>query len=70
MDVRKILSFVEEVRSESGHPADPPLRKVAVAAIIANPFAGRYVEDLAPLTARSEAIGREITGIAMLCSAH
>ena len=65
MDVRKILSFVEEVRSESGHPADPPLRKVAVAAIIANPFAGRYVEDLAPLTARSEAVGREITGIAM-----
>ncbi|MGE0626980.1 MAG: amino acid synthesis family protein [Hyphomicrobiaceae bacterium] len=65
MDVRKILSFMEEVRSEAGLPGDPPLRKVAVAAVIANPFAGRYVDDLSPLTDRSAAIGREITGIAM-----
>lgn len=65
MDIRKILSFVEEVRSEAGKAGDPPLRKVAVAAIIANPFAGRYVEDLDPLTKRSEAIGREICGQAM-----
>jgi hypothetical protein len=60
MDVRKVLSFVEDVRSEAGRKADPPLRKVAVVAVIANPFAGRYVEDLAPLTDASVALGREI----------
>ena len=50
MQIRKILSFVEEVRSEAGRPAAPPLRKVAVAAIITNPYAGRWVDDLGPLT--------------------
>ena len=30
-----------------------------------NPFAGRYVEDLTPLTQASEAIGREISAIAV-----
>jgi hypothetical protein len=55
-----ILSFVDEVRSEAGRRTEPPLRKSAVVAIVQNPFAGRYVEDLA-----SEAIGREIAAIAV-----
>lgn len=65
MQVRKVLSFVEDVRSEAGQIADPPLRKVAVAAILANPYAGNYVQDLAPLTERSLALGREITSLAV-----
>ena len=65
MEIRKILSFVEEIRAEAGKPADPPLRKVAVAAVIANPFAGRWVEDLSPLTERSASLGREICGLAV-----
>ena len=65
IEVRKISSFIEEVRSEAGRAADPPLRKVAVAAVLRNPFAGRYVEDLGPLTEASAALGREITAIAM-----
>ena len=65
MDVRKILSFVDEARHEMGKPATPPLRKVAVAAIVKNPYAGKWVDDLGPLTARSEALGREITGLAI-----
>lgn len=58
---RKVLGFIDEVRSEARREVSPPLRKVAVAAIITNPFAGRWVEDLAPLTAASEALGREIS---------
>ena len=65
MNIRKIVSFVEEARSEAGWPATPPLRKVAVAAVLANPFVGRYVDDLGPLTEASAAVGREITAIAM-----
>ena len=65
MKIKRILTFVDEVRSKSGRRADPPLRKSAVVAIVQNPFAGRYVEDLSPLTVASEPIGREICAIAV-----
>jgi hypothetical protein len=65
MDIKRVLSFVDEVRSEAGRRADPPLRKVAVVAIVQNPFAGRYVEDLSSLTQASEAIAREISTLAV-----
>lgn len=65
MEVRKIATFVEEIFSEAGQPADPPLRKVAVAAVVKNPFAHRYVEDLAPLTNASLELGRQITALAV-----
>ena len=65
LEIRKMLSFVDEARSEAGKHATPPLRKVAVAAIIKNPYAGKWVEDLGPLTAASEALGREITSLAV-----
>ena len=44
--IRKIMTIIEETRSESGIVADRPLRKVAVAAVIENPYAGVYHEDL------------------------
>ncbi len=65
MEIKRILTFVDEVRTEAGRRADPPLRKSAVVAIVQNPFAGKYVEDLSPLTVASEAIGREICAIAV-----
>jgi hypothetical protein len=65
IEIRKMLSFVDEARAEAGRPAVPPLRKVAVAAIIANPYAGRWIDDLGPLTAASEALGCEITALAV-----
>jgi Amino acid synthesis len=43
---RKIQTTVEEIFHEGGPPAATPLLVGAVAAVIANPFAGRYVEDL------------------------
>jgi hypothetical protein len=61
MQILKLLSFVEEARSEGGRTAETPLRKVAVAGIVANPFAGQpYVDDLSPLIESSIAVGREI----------
>ena len=41
MHVRKILTFVDETRSEAGQPAQTPLRKVAAVAVVKNPFAGK-----------------------------
>lgn len=57
--IRKIASFVEVTAREMDRPVTPPARKVAVAAVIANPFAGRYVQDLAELIA----IGAELGGL-------
>lgn len=47
--LRKLVVQLEETHTEMGRPVDPPSRKVTVAAVIKNPCAGRYVEDLAPL---------------------
>ncbi len=47
--IRKIVTLVEEVRSEMGRAVDPPTRRAAAIAVIENPFAGRYVEDLTDL---------------------
>ncbi|WP_298255721.1 amino acid synthesis family protein [Bradyrhizobium sp.] len=63
--IKRVLTFLDETRVADGRDILPPLRKAAAAAIIDNPFAGRFVQDLAPLTRASEAIGREICAIAV-----
>ena len=65
MHVRKILTFVDEARSEAGQPAQIPLRKVAAVAVVKNPFAGKFEADLSSLVEASAAVGREITAIAL-----
>jgi len=60
MQIKRTLTFIEEIAEEAGQCADPPLRKVAVAAIIDNPFAGRFERDLKLLTDASAEIGRTI----------
>jgi len=47
--LRKVVSVVEDVHEEGGRAVDPPVRVAAAGAVVANPFAGRYVEDLEPL---------------------
>ena len=65
MKTRKIVTAIEETYAEAGQDADVPLRKVAVIAVIENPFAGNpYQEDLSSLTEASEALGRKIAGMA------
>lgn len=65
MKIKRVLTFFEEVRSESGRDLDRPLRKAAAVAIIDNPFAGRFEQDLASLVKASEALGREICPLAV-----
>ncbi|MCB1342738.1 MAG: amino acid synthesis family protein [Pseudooceanicola sp.] len=47
-EIRKIVAYDEEVLIEGFRPASPPWRMCAVAAVVRNPWAGRYVEDLKP----------------------
>jgi hypothetical protein len=50
--IRKLIAFVEETRTEMSQAVDPPTRRAAAAAVIENPFAARYVEDLTESRAR------------------
>jgi hypothetical protein len=57
-EIRKILVVIDEIHREMGRTIDPPTRRAAACAVIRNPFAGRYVEDLTPLME----IGAELGG--------
>ena len=47
--IRKIAINVEETHKEIGRPILPATRKAVAVAVITNPFAGKYVEDLGDL---------------------
>jgi hypothetical protein len=55
--IRKIVTVVEETVTEMGRPVTPPTRRAAAVAVIENPFAGRYVEDLTELFEIGEELG-------------
>jgi len=57
--IRRVVIKVEETHQEIGYSIDPPVRKVTVAAVIKNPYSGKYVEDLEPLYD----LGAEIGGL-------
>ncbi len=48
--IRKIIVQIDEIHREMGRPVDPPTRRALAIAVIENPFAGRYVEDLSDLS--------------------
>src|SRR6516162_10543538 len=59
--IRKIVTFVEETRTEMGKLVNPPTRRCAAAAVIENPFAGKYVEDLSELMEIGDELGALLT---------
>jgi len=57
MKIRKIVTTVEDTHSEIGKTIDPPTRRAAAVAVIENPFAGKYQEDLEDLMVIGEHLG-------------
>ena len=55
--IRKLIVQVDETRIEMGRPVNPPTRRALAMAVIENPFAGRYVEQLDALIAIGEELG-------------
>jgi len=55
--IRKLVVEVDEIRLENGRPVDPPARKALAMAVIENPYAGRYVENLDELVQIGEELG-------------
>ena len=55
--IRKLITCVEETCLEMGRPVDPATRKAVAIAVIVNPHAGRYSENLDDLIAIGEELG-------------
>ena len=62
-ELRKIVTFDEDIYSEGGKEANPILRIVGVAAVLSNPWKGRgFVEDLQPEIKRiAPVMGKALT---------
>ncbi len=58
--VRKFLTQVEEIFHEFGPAAALPVKRGVVVGVIANPFAGRYVEDIAGFMDDLKPLGLEM----------
>ena len=58
--IRKIVTIVEETHNEADQPIRPATRRAAAVAVIENPFAGRYVEDLEALMVIGEELGAQL----------
>jgi Amino acid synthesis len=55
--IRKIVVITDEIHTEMGRPVSPPTRRAAAVAVIANPFAGKFVEKLDDLMDIGEELG-------------
>jgi hypothetical protein len=65
LTVNRCLTFIDEVQPDGVTPDGPPLRRVAVVAIVKNPYAGQYGEDMSPLVAASVKLGETMSEIAV-----
>lgn len=55
--IRRIVVQIDEVWVENGQSVSPPTRRALAMAVIENPFAGRYVEDLDALMTVGQELG-------------
>ncbi len=59
--IRKTSVTLERIVHDQGPPRDPPLLVVVAQAVVRNPFAGRYVEDIAPWMGELKPLGMELS---------
>lgn len=60
IQIRKRQLCVETIHHEGGPPPERPLRMASAAAVVRNPYAGRYEPDLLPFMAALRELGREL----------
>jgi hypothetical protein len=65
VEIRKIVVEVEETHAVTGRVLERPTRKAVASIVLRNPFAGRYVEDVAPLVDMGAEVGRLLAERAM-----
>ena len=57
IEIRKIVVLIDETHIEMGQPIRPPTRRALAMAVIKNPYAGRYSENLDELIDIGEQLG-------------
>ena len=64
--VRRCMTQLEEIHHEFGPGRQQPIRRAAIAAVIENPFAGGYVEEIAffmePLASLGTMLAEQLLG--------
>ena len=60
IEIRRTVTWREEIYHEFGPPPAQPLIRGAVAALLANPYAGRYEPDILPMMAALNAVGLDM----------
>jgi hypothetical protein len=60
IEIRRTLTQVEDIHHEFGPPAALPLRRGAIAAVLRNPFAGRYEPDILPMMELLNPVGLDM----------
>src|SRR3546814_18400063 len=61
IDIRKTQLVVEEIWHERGPVRAHPVRVATAAAVVGNPFAGRYEQNLIWFQERMRAVGRRLS---------
>ena len=62
MDIRKTLIIKETIEADGVGEACDPITRVVAVAVVQNPFAGRFVEDLSPLFDIGGQLGERLMG--------
>ena len=65
LKIRCTFVITEQRYEEASRVAETPLRRVAAVAVVENPCAGRYVDDLGPLIKDSVRLGEEVGSLAL-----
>ena len=60
IDIRRIFTAVEDIFHEGGPRAAVPLRRGAIAAVLTNPYAGRYEPDILPMMEALNPVGLDL----------
>ncbi len=60
IQIRRVFTHVEDIHHEFGPVAVIPLRRGAIGAVLTNPFAGRYVQDILPMMDALQPVGIEM----------
>ena len=60
IDIRRVFTSVEDIHHEGGPRAAQPLRRGSIAAVLTNPYAGRYEPDILPMMAALNPVGLDM----------
>ncbi len=61
VEVRRIVCITDEIFHDGGANVARPPRRGVIGALVKNPYAGRYVEDITPMMEALKPVGVELT---------